>query len=604
MTRFQQPEVLSNVENDSVMTRTMDGIISFWNRSAEKLYGWRKEEAIGKRSHDLLHTQFPEPLEEIKSELVRTGIWTGKLVHTTRDGRRMMVESRWILKSEAQSRNVVEINRVAADRETLTETSTASNLIRAETALTKIANIILAGGGVFCFLVFAYFVYHYSWTGERYFTSSWGILVYYVLPVILAGFLFASIKLPAAQKIRVAFFLCAMSLPFYIIELWFSLPFSPASSERSIRAKAAKKFGVAFDSRSIPQVIADLRSKGIDAYPYVASSYLTQTDGSLRSKTAAGEEFWPLGSISNKVSVLCNEGGNYTIQKSDEHGFLNPTGIWNAGKIDIATLGDSYTHGWCVPSDKNFVALIRERYPLTLNLGVAGNGPLTELAALKEYLPSLRPSVVLWFYHEGTDPKDLKREKNSSLLMRYLNGTFAQGLLDRQVDIDRVLTAYVDGEIKKNERSSVEEIFEEVRNRGLLPIMESIVKLGQVRQRLGLNLGVAGVRREAETEFWEVKDLFRQVLLQANTMVDEWGGELYFVYLPDFRTDWERVREDREEVIGVVSKLGIPIIDVHRDFQQHSDPPSLFPFRMPGHYNVEGHQLVAETVLQSIAVEN
>ena len=87
VTSFQQDEYFFDLVNDSVMTRTMDGIINFWNHSAEKLYGWRKEEAIGRVSHNLLQTQFPKPLEEIESELVRNGRWEGKLVHTTRDGR-------------------------------------------------------------------------------------------------------------------------------------------------------------------------------------------------------------------------------------------------------------------------------------------------------------------------------------------------------------------------------------------------------------------------------------------------------------------------------------------------------------------------------------
>jgi CDP-glucose 4,6-dehydratase len=96
--------------NDSVMTRTIDGRIGFWNRRAEELYGWRKEEAIGKVSHDLLQTQFPKPLGEIDSELVRNGRWEGKLVHTTRDGGRVAVESRWALNLTEGSRAVVEIN--------------------------------------------------------------------------------------------------------------------------------------------------------------------------------------------------------------------------------------------------------------------------------------------------------------------------------------------------------------------------------------------------------------------------------------------------------------------------------------------------------------
>ena len=92
------------------MTRTMEGRINFWNHSAEELYGWRKEEAIGRVSHDLLQTQFPKPLEEIESELVRNGRWEGKLVHTTRDGGRVVVESRWTLELKGQSGALVEIN--------------------------------------------------------------------------------------------------------------------------------------------------------------------------------------------------------------------------------------------------------------------------------------------------------------------------------------------------------------------------------------------------------------------------------------------------------------------------------------------------------------
>ena len=97
MNSLQQNEDLFERLNDCVMTRTMDGRINFWNRSAEDLYGWRKEEATGKVSHSLLRTDFPKPLEEIESELIRTGRWEGKLVHTTRDGGRVAVQSRWTL---------------------------------------------------------------------------------------------------------------------------------------------------------------------------------------------------------------------------------------------------------------------------------------------------------------------------------------------------------------------------------------------------------------------------------------------------------------------------------------------------------------------------
>src|SRR4249920_3050039 len=114
---LSQSQHFFELVNDSVMTRTMAGIINFWNRSAEELYGWRKEEAIGRVSHDLLRTQFPKPLEEIESELVRNGRWEGKLVHTTREGGRVVVESRWSLELEGQIGALVEINTRSTDPE-------------------------------------------------------------------------------------------------------------------------------------------------------------------------------------------------------------------------------------------------------------------------------------------------------------------------------------------------------------------------------------------------------------------------------------------------------------------------------------------------------
>src|SRR5215813_6540078 len=110
VTMLQHPEYLFELVNDSVMTRGIEGRINFWNQSAEELYGWRREEAIGRVSHDLLQTQFPKPLEEIESELVRNGRWEGKLVHTTREGRRVVVESRWSLELEGQIGGLIEIN--------------------------------------------------------------------------------------------------------------------------------------------------------------------------------------------------------------------------------------------------------------------------------------------------------------------------------------------------------------------------------------------------------------------------------------------------------------------------------------------------------------
>jgi hypothetical protein len=57
----------------------------------------------------------------------------------------------------------------------------------------------------------------------------------------------------------------------------------------------------------------------------------------------------------------------------------------------------------------------------------------------------------------------------------------------------------------------------------------------------------------------------------------------------------------RDEVLGIVKSLNIPVIDIHENiFANHPDPTSLFPFRAEHHYSAEGYSLVASTIIESI----
>jgi PAS domain S-box-containing protein len=93
---------LLNLVHDTIFVRGIDSTITYWNRGAEELYGWTAEEVAGEVTHELLKTVFPIPLEQIEAEVLSTGRWEGELVHTKKDGTRVVVASRWSVRRDEQ----------------------------------------------------------------------------------------------------------------------------------------------------------------------------------------------------------------------------------------------------------------------------------------------------------------------------------------------------------------------------------------------------------------------------------------------------------------------------------------------------------------------
>jgi hypothetical protein len=248
-----------------------------------------------------------------------------------------------------------------------------------------------------------------------------------------------------------------------------------------------------------------------------------------------------------------------------------------------------------------------------LNLGLEGNGPLIILATIKEYARAVRPKKVLWFHYEGNDLKDLSVERNSPLLRSYLTSGFTQQLLTRQTEIDRALTDYL---AMMSEKSDLTIKLEELSALFSDPTQltrkaESIMKLARTRHRLGLvyaeSTGSKG-KDVAATPLREHDrsrtDLLYDIMVEARESVTEWGGDLYFIYLPTWARYGETIlTREREDVLSAAEKAGLPTLDIHKTFASHEDPLTFFPFRLPGHYTEEGNRLVAEEVLRSIAAD-
>jgi PAS domain S-box-containing protein len=82
---------LLDLANDAILVRNAEGVTIYWNKGAERLYGWQKEEAVGKMIQDLCKTEFPSDVSSILAQ----DHWEGELHQKRRDGSRIVVASRW-----------------------------------------------------------------------------------------------------------------------------------------------------------------------------------------------------------------------------------------------------------------------------------------------------------------------------------------------------------------------------------------------------------------------------------------------------------------------------------------------------------------------------
>lgn len=109
---------LLDLTHDAILVRELDGTLQYWNQGAEEMYGYTIEDIKGRHIHELLKTEFPKPKEQIDQEVLSAGRWDGELTQYTKDGRRIIVDSRQVPKTDGQNKTfkILEINTDVTER--------------------------------------------------------------------------------------------------------------------------------------------------------------------------------------------------------------------------------------------------------------------------------------------------------------------------------------------------------------------------------------------------------------------------------------------------------------------------------------------------------
>lgn len=116
----EQASLLDKAQ-DAIGLRDLEGRILYWNKGAERLYGWTREEIIGQNADKLLYEEESPQLIEARKHTLEKGEWTGELRQVTKDRKEIIVESRWnlIRDNGGRPRSILVINTDITEKKKL-----------------------------------------------------------------------------------------------------------------------------------------------------------------------------------------------------------------------------------------------------------------------------------------------------------------------------------------------------------------------------------------------------------------------------------------------------------------------------------------------------
>ncbi|MCC5658884.1 PAS domain S-box protein [Nostoc sp. XA010] len=120
---FEQAALL-DIATDAILVRDFQSHILFWNKGAERMYGWLSPEVIGKDLREIFYlAATQQQLEVPLKSVIENGSWQGELYKVTKSGKEIVVESRWTLMrdSKGEPKSILSVDTDITEKKQLEE---------------------------------------------------------------------------------------------------------------------------------------------------------------------------------------------------------------------------------------------------------------------------------------------------------------------------------------------------------------------------------------------------------------------------------------------------------------------------------------------------
>ncbi|NJM20727.1 MAG: PAS domain S-box protein [Richelia sp. SL_2_1] len=95
--KLREQAALLDVVTNAILVKDIDNRILYWNKGAENIYGWKASEVHGQKASQLLHKEYSSWQDDALLSVINTGKWQGELHQITKEGKDIIIESRWTL---------------------------------------------------------------------------------------------------------------------------------------------------------------------------------------------------------------------------------------------------------------------------------------------------------------------------------------------------------------------------------------------------------------------------------------------------------------------------------------------------------------------------
>ncbi|WP_199348324.1 response regulator [Microcoleus sp. FACHB-SPT15] len=119
--KIREQAALLDITTDAIFVQDLENQILYWNKGAERLYGWKAEEAIGKEVEELLYWDSLPQLQHNLNSLTQKGEWQGELHQLTKAGKEIVVATRWTLvrDEDGQPKSILSVNTDVTEKKQL-----------------------------------------------------------------------------------------------------------------------------------------------------------------------------------------------------------------------------------------------------------------------------------------------------------------------------------------------------------------------------------------------------------------------------------------------------------------------------------------------------